>query len=731
MQRTSNSINNSRSGLRQNVFILDSPNTLILDEKKAGTLIYLDCSVNDLSIYLPPVEGSVGLFFNFIIKDLVNGKDINFYSFDNSNPRVAETKIKIKQHTTSDPVDNYTITIDTVGPPPRSWIGENFQIVSDGNFWFVTNFSFNETFEVLEETGIIVTSGNVDNYVISATENETEVGGESKLTYDDTQLNLTGDITLSDNLINTSSIVSFKDNIICSRGNIESTDLKTSYSFNDYWIQIGPDVDGESDNDESGTSVSISANGKILAVGSPNNGLGQVRVYNLVENVWTQLGADIDGEALDDKFGFSVALNNLGNILVVGAPENDETGNNAGSVRVFKWTGSIWNQLGDDIDGEAASDKSGTSVSINFKGDIIAIGAPENDGGGNNSGHVRIFSYDEDADSWGIVGAEIDGAAVDDKSGTVVSLNGIGNTVAIGSPNHDGDKGHVRVFKWNGTVWNQYGSDLDGTTASDGFGEVLQLSADGKVLAVGSSGINPGYIKVYRYSSSDWSQIGSSLVSEQSMSLALSATSRYLCVGNPITGNVKLYYWNNSSWDQVGGENGVIPFENLNDKFGASVSISGDGHIIAVGSPENNNSGTKRGSTRVFTRCDTITNVNCLNAKNTDITTGTIDSNYTINFLEIRDAVYTIDGTAGVAIEIGLSNAVNIGQTGFIILKIGIGVPVPPGITWKGSVGWITKHPTIADVANRINIYHYHIIEHDNGGKYVILDYRDSLQEVV
>ena len=111
MQRISNSINNSRSGLRQNTFILNTDDILYLDEKKGGSLIFLDCSVNNLEINLPPVNGSRGIFFNFVIESIVNEGTISFYAYDETE--TAETKIKIKQHTDSDAVDNYIITIDT------------------------------------------------------------------------------------------------------------------------------------------------------------------------------------------------------------------------------------------------------------------------------------------------------------------------------------------------------------------------------------------------------------------------------------------------------------------------------------------------------------------------------------------------------------------------------------------------------------------------------------------
>jgi len=49
-------------------------------------------------------------------------------------------------------------------------------------------------------------------------------------------------------------------------------------------------------------------------------------------------------------------------------------------------------QLGSDIDGEAAGDYSGISVSMDSAGDRVAIGAYMNNGTGNIAGHVRVYS---------------------------------------------------------------------------------------------------------------------------------------------------------------------------------------------------------------------------------------------------------------------------------------------------------------------------------------------------
>ena len=75
-------------------------------------------------------------------------------------------------------------------------------------------------------------------------------------------------------------------------------------------------------------------------------------------------------------------MNAAGDRIAVGANFNDGTGTDAGHVRVYEYiaAGSSWSQMGPDIDGEASGDNSGYSISINAKGDRVAIGAPSNNG---------------------------------------------------------------------------------------------------------------------------------------------------------------------------------------------------------------------------------------------------------------------------------------------------------------------------------------------------------------
>ena len=134
-----------------------------------------------------------------------------------------------------------------------------------------------------------------------------------------------------------------------------------------FGTQIGLDIDGETASDWSGASVSLSADGSTRAIGAHRNdgntgsaadNRGHVRVYQKVVGYWSQVGQDINGETAGDFSGFSVSLSADGSILAIGAYNNDGTGSNAGHVRVYQNVGGTWTQVGVDINGEASLDES-------------------------------------------------------------------------------------------------------------------------------------------------------------------------------------------------------------------------------------------------------------------------------------------------------------------------------------------------------------------------------------
>ena len=138
--------------------------------------------------------------------------------------------------------------------------------------------------------------------------------------------------------------------------------------------------------------------------------------------------------------------------------------------------------------------------------------------------------------------------------------------------------------------------------------------------------------------------------------------------------------------------------------------------MFAVGAPENEDAGTLNGSTRVFTRTYVLKNVVTESEKNLKISLVLLYLHlFNKNFLEIGDAVYTIDESTN-DIEIDFSNAVNVGQHGFITFKFG--GTVPNNFTFKTGVGWHftltgpgNDTPNILTLPDNINTYYYSIFE--------------------
>ena len=90
----------------------------------------------------------------------------------------------------------------------------------------------------------------------------------------------------------------------------------------------------------------------------------------------TQIGDDIDGQAAGDQSGYNVSLSNDGNRIAIGAPQVDGTESKTGYVRVYDWVDGSWSQVGADISGEAAGDQSGYWVSLSSEGNIDTNEAP-------------------------------------------------------------------------------------------------------------------------------------------------------------------------------------------------------------------------------------------------------------------------------------------------------------------------------------------------------------------
>jgi len=278
-----------------------------------------------------------------------------------------------------------------------------------------------------------------------------------------------------------------------------------------------------------------------------------ISVATVFPQSWTQLGSNIEGQEYS-LLGYSVSMSADGYTIIAGGTGLDQNEEDSGYAKVLIWNGTSWIQKGSDLYGEAFEDQFGYSVSISSDGNTIAVGAIQDDDDQLRLGYAKVFTWN--GTSWILKGNKISGENAYDRFGTSISLSSDGNIVAVNSRNgtNGEEAGNVKVFTWNGSVWEQKGSDLEGDEG-DGFGWSISLSSDGNTLAVGAANGNElhGYARLYNWSDTEWVQKGNDLVGD-------------------------------AEWD----------------RFGFSVSMSDDGNTVAIGASQNSGNGERSGQLKVF-----------------------------------------------------------------------------------------------------------------------------------
>ena len=359
------------------------------------------------------------------------------------------------------------------------------------------------------------------------------------------------------------------------------------------WVQKGQNLDGSQAQEYFGRALSLSSNGNIIAIGSNNiepntNRRGSVKIYsyNLSTLLWEQIGGALRNfntnfyNTYTEQLGNHVALSGDGTVLIVGAIHSDLY-----SGRVISYKYEIRNTILDwyvtGIVGyytfindfnintyNFSQEYFGSRVALSLDGTVMAVYAAyapsENSDGDNNtvsnifySGVTRTFKWNGSV--WVQTGRFIGqtreaypiGAENFLSTGTIISLSGNGNTIAIGEPNNISNgynNGKVSVYYWNNNdnSWNKLGADIYGegsTLRSDNnaddevlLGVSVSLSNNGTIIAV--TGFEAPYNyssypkkgRVYKFEGTAWNKLGHSF--QEGRFIALSGDGNYLAVGN-------------------------------------------------------------------------------------------------------------------------------------------------------------------------------------------------------
>ena len=193
-------------------------------------------------------------------------------------------------------------------------------------------------------------------------------------------------------------------------------------------------------------------------------------------------------------------MNDNGSKLAVGATHNNANGSSAGHVRVFEIINNVWTQLGQDIDGDE-NNYSGQSVCLDSSGSIVAIGGGGTGQFGNTPGKVRVFDYNNGF--WSQIGEDIEDQTVDSRFGFDLDLSSNGNILIAGALNNNDifiKGGKALVFENQNGNWIQVGNDLNGQNENASFGGSVCISDTGVKIGVAGRDLNnndAGYVNVY------------------------------------------------------------------------------------------------------------------------------------------------------------------------------------------------------------------------------------------
>lgn len=379
--------------------------------------------------------------------------------------------------------------------------------------------------------------------------------------------------------------------------------------------QIGQDIFGENINRQFGARTTISNDGARIAVHAidDNNGtfnVGSIRVYDNLNGTWQQVGQTIFGDGAGDDFGRALEISGDGNFLVASSSANDNAGMDSGLVRVFQLVNNIWEQVGDDFTGNQDNgDGLGAWVSITDDGSIIATG---------NNFQVSVYQFLNgvwELRGTPIFNLSLPSFTA---FGRTIELSSDGEFIAIGATENDDanfNVGQVQVFQFLNNDWLQIGGNVNGDASNASFGDTgtVALADDGATLIVGvprkdnPDGVSVGGVNIYNFINGDWVLVeelfGDFLSDNFGRGLSINGDGNILAVSAPngVGGDsyVRLFENEGAGWVQIGID---ILDEGFQQFAPRTSALSGDGSFIVVGSPftSGSNGETNLGVARIY-----------------------------------------------------------------------------------------------------------------------------------
>ena len=291
-----------------------------------------------------------------------------------------------------------------------------------------------------------------------------------------------------------------------------------------------------------------------------------------------------------DSFGRSVSIS--GDYAIVGSPGDEDNGEGSGAAYIFEKSGANWSQVAKltAIDG-STMDFFGWSVSIS--GDYAIVGAYGDDDNGDESGSAYIFERSNG--SWNQV-AKLPSSGLEayDSFGCSVSISG---DYAIVGANGDDDNGvgcgAAYIFKKSETNWIQLTKLTTDDVSYGSFGSSVSIRGDYVIVSAPNDDgheVGSGAAYIFKKSNSSWEQVAKLIASDgenhDRFGSSVSISGDYAIVGARYnsgyvnSGAAYIFEKSGTNWSQVAK---LFPRDgDGDDQFGCSVSIFGDYAIVGA-----------------------------------------------------------------------------------------------------------------------------------------------------
>ena len=323
----------------------------------------------------------------------------------------------------------------------------------------------------------------------------------------------------------------------------------------------------------------------------------------------------------EDWLGRVVAVNNNADYVIAGARQDDTVANNAGAAYIFVRSGGVWIQSAKLLPADGmANDNFGTYVDIAGDHLTVVVSAYKQSSLGANAGAAYVYEYQ--GGQW-VQTAKLTApdALANDFFGWCVSISDDGNLIAVGARNKTGAAtGSGAVYLYQRTSGWSFRQKLVASNPVAGayFGQTVELSNDGAVLAVGApyettTASYAGATYLFEEIEGVWTEVARLLPGDINAidyfgtAIALNHDGSKLAITSSFKdagrGAVYLFERSGGLWVQ---EAKLQPISTKAVYFGWSLDFDYDGSILAIGSYGDLDIVSGGGAAYLYTKMDNV-----------------------------------------------------------------------------------------------------------------------------